>query len=56
MSAVPLPEPERRRARQTLLSDEVPSPMRPANYVPPVRLYREVSPGHMVQEWNGEPA
>ncbi len=51
MSAVPLPDPERRRARQKLLSDEVPSPVRPATYVPPARLYREVSPGHVVQEW-----
>jgi peptide/nickel transport system ATP-binding protein len=52
MSAVPLPDPERRRARQKLLSDEVPSPVRPAAYVPPVRLYREVSPGHVVQAWD----
>jgi peptide/nickel transport system ATP-binding protein len=51
MSAVPLPDPERRRARQKLLSDEVPSPVRPASYVPPARLYREVSPGHVVQDW-----
>ena len=56
MSAVPLPDPERRRARQKLLSDEVPSPVRPASYVPPPRLYREVSPGHVVQEWSGEEA
>ncbi len=51
MSAVPLPDPERRRTRQKLLSDEVPSPVRPASYVPPARLYREVSPGHVVQDW-----
>jgi peptide/nickel transport system ATP-binding protein len=51
MSAVPLPDPERRRTRQKLLSDEVPSPVRPSSYVPPARLYREVSPGHVVQEW-----
>ena len=50
MSAVPLPDPARRRARQKLLSDEVPSPVRPASYVPPPRLYREVAPGHVVQE------
>ena len=56
MSAVPLPDPARRRGRQKLLSDEVPSPMRPANYVSPARLYREVSPGHVVQEWNGSDA
>lgn len=51
MSAVPQPDPARRRARQKLLSDEVPSPVRPASYIPPARLYREVSPGHVVQEW-----
>lgn len=34
MSAVPQPDPARRRARQKLLSDEVPSPVRPAQLYP----------------------
>jgi len=49
MSAVPVPEPERRAIRRGLSTTELPSPVRPADYVPPPRLYREVAPGHMVR-------
>jgi peptide/nickel transport system ATP-binding protein len=51
MSAVPQPDPARRRARRELSNDEVPSPVRPTGYVPPPRTYREVSAGHVVQDW-----
>ena len=30
------------------------SPIRPVDFVPPERLYREVSPGHAVQVWGAE--
>ena len=30
---------------------EIPSPVRPIDYQPPIRRWREVAPGHRVQEW-----
>jgi peptide/nickel transport system ATP-binding protein len=51
MAAVPLPDPARRRGRRPLSSEEVASPVRAVDYVPPVRSYREVGPGHFVQVW-----
>jgi peptide/nickel transport system ATP-binding protein len=49
LSAVPVPDPERRRARRGLDNDEIPSPIRKPDYLPPPRLYREASPGHLVR-------
>ena len=51
IAAVPSPDPAKRRARRGLSNDEIPSPVKPADYVPAPRLYREVSPGHVVQEF-----
>jgi peptide/nickel transport system ATP-binding protein len=51
VAAVPSPDPARRSIRRGLSNEEVPSPMKPADYVPVPRLYREVSPGHVVQEF-----
>jgi peptide/nickel transport system ATP-binding protein len=51
IAAVPSPDPARRNIRRGISNDDVPSPMRPANYVPVPRLYHEVSPGHVVQEY-----
>ena len=52
LAAVPVPDPARRRSRHAVTDDEIRSPIRPPDYVPPERLYREVSPGHVVQEWD----
>jgi peptide/nickel transport system ATP-binding protein len=49
MSAVPVPDPSRRSIKRNMSTDEIKSPIRPADYVPPVREYREVSAGHIVQ-------
>ncbi|WP_137131448.1 ABC transporter ATP-binding protein [Rhizobium sp. FY34] len=49
MAAVPVPDPSRRRIKRNLAVDEIKSPVRSAGYVPPVRQYREVSEGHLVQ-------
>ncbi|KQY29013.1 ABC transporter ATP-binding protein [Rhizobium sp. Root483D2] len=48
ISAVPIPNPDRRREKGRISNDEIKSPMRPADYkVVPIQ-YREVSPGHFV--------
>lgn len=49
MSAVPVPDPARRRIKRNSQMDEIKSPVRSIDYVPPQRKYVEVSPGHVVQ-------
>ena len=51
MSAVPIPDPARRLQKRGVSNDEIKSPVRAPDYVPPVRQYREVSPGHVVMAW-----
>ena len=51
MAAVPIPDPARRRERRSVVDEEILSPVRSPDYVPPARHYREVSPGHFVQVW-----
>ena len=50
MSAVPIPDPSRRTMSHTLLTGEIPSPVRSADYEPEVAPLKEVSPGHFVSE------
>ncbi|MCJ2058640.1 ABC transporter ATP-binding protein [Methylobacterium sp. J-048] len=54
LAAVPVPDPARRRDRHALPDDEIRSPIRAPDYVAPERLYREVSPGHVVQQWGAD--
>jgi peptide/nickel transport system ATP-binding protein len=54
MAAVPVPDPSRRGTRREATNDEIRSPVRAPDYQPPVRQYREVSPGHVVQVWGEE--
>ncbi|MQX44169.1 dipeptide ABC transporter ATP-binding protein [Sinorhizobium meliloti] len=54
LAAVPIADPLRRLQRRSLSNDEIQNPIRPADYVPPVRHYREVSPGHAVMIWGEE--
>ncbi|MBN8939821.1 MAG: ABC transporter ATP-binding protein [Rhizobiales bacterium] len=54
MAAVPIPDPTRRTDRRGVSNDEIRSPVRPPDYVLPVRQYREASPGHVVQVWGEE--
>ena len=50
MSAVPIPDPSRRTMSHTLLTGEIPSPVRSADYEPVEAPLKEVSPGHFVSE------
>ena len=54
MEAVPVPDPARRGTRRKASNEEIRSPVRAPDYQPPVRQYREVSPGHVVQLWGEE--
>ncbi|RVJ44136.1 dipeptide ABC transporter ATP-binding protein [Sinorhizobium medicae] len=54
MAAVPVPDPARRKQLRPVNNDEVRSPIRPVDYSPPVRTYRQVSPGHIVQLWGDD--
>ena len=51
MAAAPSPDPMRRSLRRDVSTEEALSSVRPLDYVPPRRLYREVSPGHLVQDF-----
>ncbi|WP_158818822.1 ABC transporter ATP-binding protein [Methylocapsa sp. S129] len=51
IAAAPGLDPARRAARRGVSNEEVPSPLRPADYLPQPRLYREVAPGHLVQDF-----
>ncbi|ANL43340.1 glutathione ABC transporter ATP-binding protein (plasmid) [Rhizobium phaseoli] len=48
ISAVPVPDPDRRHEKRMVANDEIKSPMRPVDYQPPATFYREVGPGHLV--------
>ena len=50
MAAVPVPEASRRTIRRGLSTTEVPSSVHETSYLPAPRLYREVGPGHIVQQ------
>ncbi|MVA27806.1 ABC transporter ATP-binding protein (plasmid) [Agrobacterium vitis] len=49
MSAVPIPDPSRRRMHRGIVADDLKSPVRPMGYEPPIREYREVSKGHLIR-------
>jgi peptide/nickel transport system ATP-binding protein len=51
IAAAPSPDPARRLLRRDASTEEVLSSVRPLDYVPPRRLYKEVSPGHLVQDF-----
>ena len=54
MAAVPIPDPARRAEKRGVSNDEIQSPVRAPDYQPPLRQYREVTPGHVVQVWGEE--
>ena len=54
LAAVPVADPARRHEKRPVSNDEIRSPVRAPDYVPPPRQYREVSPGHAVMIWGEE--
>lgn len=48
LSAVPVADPARRSMRRGLSNEEIKSPVRASDFVPPVRSYREITPRHVV--------
>ncbi|QRM34520.1 ABC transporter ATP-binding protein [Microvirga sp. VF16] len=54
LAAVPVPDPARRGSRHRVSDGDIKSPIRSVDYLPPERLYREASPGHVVQVWGEE--
>ncbi len=50
ISAVPVPDPDRRRDKRSGTIEELKSPMRPVDYLAVPRAYIEVSPGHLVAQ------
>ncbi|HEY9568657.1 MAG TPA: dipeptide ABC transporter ATP-binding protein [Thalassobaculum sp.] len=50
MAAVPVADPGKRKTELRLMTDEIPSPLKPVGYEPPAREYLEVGPGHFVQQ------
>jgi peptide/nickel transport system ATP-binding protein len=54
MAAAPIPDPARRTEKRGVSNDEIKNPVRGPDYQPPVRQYREVTPGHVVQVWGEE--
>jgi peptide/nickel transport system ATP-binding protein len=54
MVAAPIPDPARRTEKRGVSNDEIKNPVRGPDYQPPVRQYREVTPGHVVQVWGEE--
>ncbi len=56
LAAVPIADPARRLQKRSISNADLRSPVRPADYVPPEREYREISIGHFVMnldsDWN----
>ncbi|RWJ05743.1 ABC transporter ATP-binding protein [Mesorhizobium sp.] len=48
LAAVSVPDPSRRRARVRSSNEELKTPIKSADYVPPTRQFSEVGPGHLV--------
>ncbi|RFB79872.1 ABC transporter ATP-binding protein [Methylovirgula sp. 4M-Z18] len=48
LQAAPIPDPSRRNLRRAATTTELPTPVRSLEYVVPERVWREVSPGHVV--------
>jgi peptide/nickel transport system ATP-binding protein len=52
LSAVPVADPTQRQRKRSIANEEIVSPLRPLDYAPPKRRYRQISPGHLVMDSN----
>jgi glutathione transport system ATP-binding protein len=50
MAAVPIADPRERRRELRLMTDEIPSPLRPLGFEPERRPLEQVAPGHFVMQ------
>ncbi|MBT5267772.1 MAG: dipeptide ABC transporter ATP-binding protein [Rhodospirillaceae bacterium] len=48
MAAVPVADPDLRRTELNLMTDEIPSPLKPIGYEPPPWTMEEIDPGHFI--------
>lgn len=51
LAAVPVPDPTL-RGKRAPVARELPSPLRPTDYLPPVRQYTDLGGGHLCQAWD----
>ena len=56
MAAVPVADPKLRKTELNLMTDEIPSPLKPIGYEPPERELVEVDEGHYVMPFEGRAA
>ncbi len=54
LAAVPIADPAERHKIRRISNDEIRSPVRSVDYLPPNRRYSEVRPGHSVMVWGSE--
>jgi ABC-type glutathione transport system ATPase component/ABC-type dipeptide/oligopeptide/nickel transport system permease subunit len=54
LAAVPVADPARRHQSRRVANGEIKSPVRAADYVSPVRQYRELTAGHKVMIWGDD--
>ena len=54
LAAVPIADPAERHKIRRISNDEIRSPVRSVDYLPPDRRYSEVRPGHSVMVWGSE--
>jgi peptide/nickel transport system ATP-binding protein len=50
LSAVPVADPSQRQRTRSIVNEEIVSPLRPLDYAPPKRRYRQISTGHLVMD------
>ena len=54
LAAVPIADPASRQQKRRIANDEIRSPVRRPDFIPPTRLYRDAGPNHSVMIWGEE--